>query len=49
MEFLVQHYGFGQVGRWSNTNGVGEDVHLGSKMWRFHTSEERVCIYDKII
>lgn len=48
MEFLVQHYGYGQVGRWSNVNGVGEDVHLGSNMWRFHTSEDRVCIYDKI-
>ena len=42
MEFLVQHYGYGQVGRWSNVNGVGEDVHLGSKMWRLYTSEERV-------
>ena len=48
MEFLIQHYGYGQVGRWSNVNGVGEDVHLGSDMWRFHTSEERVCIYDRI-
>lgn len=48
MKFLVQHYGYGQVGRWSNVNGVGEDVHIGSNMWRFHTSGERVCIYDKI-
>ena len=48
MEFLVQHYGYGQVGRWSNVNGVGEDVHFGSYMWRFHTSEDRVCIYDKV-
>ena len=44
MEFLVQHYGYGQVGRLSNVNGVAEDVHLGSDMWRFYTSEERVCI-----
>ena len=48
MEFLVQHYGYGQVGRWSNISDVGEDVHLGSDMWRFHTSDDRVCIYDKI-
>ena len=47
MEFLVQHYGYGQVGRWSNISNVGEDVHLGSDMWRFHTSDDRVCIYDK--
>lgn len=48
MDFLVQHYGYGQVGRWSNVNGVGEDVHLGSSMWRLYTSGERACIYDKV-
>lgn len=48
MEFLVQHYGYGQVGRWSNVNGAGEDVHLGSSMWRLYTSGERACLYDQI-
>lgn len=47
MEFLVQHYGYGQVGRQYNVNGVAVDVRLGSNMNRFYTSEDRVCIYDK--
>lgn len=48
MEFYVQHYYAGQVGRWSNVNGVGEDVHFSSEMWGLNTSTDRVCLYDKI-
>ena len=48
MEFYAQHYYAGQVGRWSNVNGVGEIVYFSSEMWGLNTSTDRVCLYDKI-
>lgn len=47
MDFYVQHYYGGQIGRWTNKNGAGESVNFSSEMYHMYTSGD-VCIYDKI-
>lgn len=47
MEFYVQHYYGGQLGRWNNVNGSGESVDFSSEMYKMFTSGD-VCIYDKV-
>lgn len=46
MEFLVQHYGTGELGFRENVNGVSNNIDLTSTMWRFSASHP-VCIYDR--
>lgn len=46
MEFYVQRYYGGQLGRWTNDNGSGESVEFSSEMYKMLTSGD-VCIYDK--
>lgn len=49
MDFFVQHYGPGQIGRFAGSNGSsGESVTFVSNMYKMRTSSDRVCIYDKI-
>lgn len=47
MEFYVQHYYGGQLGRWTNRGSFGEKVDLSSEMYKMQTSGD-ACIYDKI-
>lgn len=49
MDFFVQHYGPGQLGRFVGSGGSsGESVNFNSEMYKMRTSSDRVCIYDKI-
>lgn len=49
MDFFVQHYGPGQIGRYVGSGGnIGERVDFSSKMYKMRTSSDRVCLYDKI-
>ena len=49
MDFFVQHYGPGHVGRFVASGGIhGESVDFSSKMYKMRVSSDRVCIYDKI-
>lgn len=49
MDFFVQHYGPGQIGRFARSDGThGESVNFSSTMYKMRTSSDRVCLYDKI-
>lgn len=49
MDFFVQHYGPGQLGRFAGSGGSsGESVDFSSKMYKMRTSSDRVCLYDRI-
>ena len=49
MDFFVQHYGPGHVGRFVGSGGMhGESVDFSSTMYKMRVSSDRVCIYDNI-
>lgn len=49
MDFFVQHYGPGQLGRYvASGSNHGESVNFTSSMYKIRTSSDRVCLYDKI-
>lgn len=49
MDFFVQHYGPGQLGRFAGSGGSsGESVNFSSKMYKMRTSSDRACLYEKI-
>lgn len=48
MDFFVQHYGPGHVGRFVASDGMhGESIDFSSTMYKMRTSSDRVCIFDK--